>query len=65
MDACSDPALETVIFMSSSQVGKALDHSARTLVPAGGTLSSVPFNYHVPWLRNDEVPRRRRETPPE
>lgn len=25
MDACSDPALETVIFMSSSQVGKALD----------------------------------------
>lgn len=25
MDACWDPALETVIFMSSSQVGKALD----------------------------------------
>jgi hypothetical protein len=25
MDACSDPALETVIFMSPSQVGKALD----------------------------------------
>lgn len=34
MDACSDPALETVIFMSSSQVGKALDGAMSATVPA-------------------------------